>query len=72
MADIQAMMNKEVEVSANGVTYTGILIEVSEKEVYLKNAMQWITLPTSAIGEIRLKKTEDSLPTKPEGANQEN
>jgi hypothetical protein len=56
MSDIRTMIGNEVIVSANGVQYTGVLIEVSDSEVYLKSPFQWITLPVSSVGDIRLSK----------------
>jgi hypothetical protein len=61
MPDIQSMVGKNVEVSANGIIYSGELIEVSDVEVYLKGSMQWLSLPTSSVSEIRLK---DALPVR--------
>ncbi len=58
MADIQAMIGKEVEVIANGTKYTGTLIEVSDSEVHLKSSMQWIALPVSSVSEVKLKGSE--------------
>ena len=55
MPDIQSMLNKEVEVFANGVRYTGVLVEVSETEVHLKSTLQWISLPTVSVTQIKLK-----------------
>jgi hypothetical protein len=55
MPDIQSMLNKEVVVIANGVTYTGVLIEVSETEVHLKSTLQWIALPAVSVSQIKLK-----------------
>jgi len=55
MADIQAMLGKEVEVVANGMRYSGILIEVSDEEVSLKNPNQWLSLPVSSVNSIKLK-----------------
>jgi hypothetical protein len=55
MPDIQSMIGKEVEVIANGMLYTGVLIEVSDVEVHLKGAFQWIALPVSAVSEMKLK-----------------
>jgi hypothetical protein len=55
MPDIQSMIGKEVEVIANGVRYTGILIEVSDTEVHLKGTMQWISLPASSVSQIKPK-----------------
>lgn len=57
MSDLLSMIGKEVEVFASGMQYTGTLIEVSETEVHLKCPLQWITLPVSSVGEIRLKET---------------
>jgi len=55
MADIQSMLGKEVEVIANGMKYAGVLVEVSDVEVHLKCAMQWISLPVSSVSDVRLK-----------------
>jgi hypothetical protein len=54
MPDIQSMIGKEVEVIANGVSYRGVLMEVSDTEVHLKSTMQWMSLPTSSVSVIRL------------------
>jgi hypothetical protein len=56
MSDIQQMIGKEVVVMANGMKYTGVLIEVSDAEVQLKGPFQWITLATSSVSEIRLNE----------------
>jgi len=56
MPDILSMINKEVEVIANGMKYVGVLIEVSDVEVQLKGPFQWITLPVSSVSEIRPKE----------------
>lgn len=55
MPDIQSMIGKEVEVIANGMKYTGVLVEVSDAEVNLKGSFQWITLPVSSVSGIKLK-----------------
>jgi len=57
MPDIQSMIGKEVEVIANGSSYTGVLIEVSDTEVHLKGLMQWIALPASSVTVVKLKET---------------
>lgn len=62
MPDIQSMIGKEVMVMANGMQYTGVLIEVSDAEVHLKGLFQWIALPTSSVNEITLKKAEETGP----------
>ncbi len=56
MPDIQSMIGKEVEVIANGMRYTGVLIEVSDVEVHLKGPYQWIALPVSSVSEVKLKE----------------
>lgn len=58
MPDIQSMIGKEVDVLANGMKYTGVLIEVSDVEVHLKGSMQWISLPISSVSEIKPKGSE--------------
>jgi len=57
MADIQSMIGKEVEVIANGMKYTGVLIEVSDVDIHLKGSMQWMSLPASSVSQIKLKPT---------------
>jgi hypothetical protein len=54
MPDIQSMIGKEVEVTANGMKYRGVLIEVSDVEVHLRGSFQWIALPISSVSEINL------------------
>jgi len=53
MPDVQDMIGKEVEVIANGVSYTGVLIEVSDTEVHLKGMLGYVSLPTSAVTSVR-------------------
>ncbi len=53
MPDIQEMIGKEVEVIANGVSYRGVLIEVSDTEVHIRTSMQWLALPASSVTSIR-------------------
>jgi hypothetical protein len=55
MPDIQSMIGKEVDVIANGMQYTGILVEVSDSDVHLKGPFQWISLPVSTVSEVKLK-----------------
>jgi hypothetical protein len=62
MADIQSMIGKEVEVIANGMEYTGVLIEVSDAEVHLKGSFQWIALPASSVSLIKLKGVVEREP----------
>ncbi len=56
MPDIQSMIGKEVEVTSNGVVYRGKLIEVSDLEVHIQGAFQWIALPISSVTDIRPAK----------------
>jgi hypothetical protein len=56
MPDIQSMMGKEVEVIANGMKYTGVLVEVSDVEVHLKGSFQYVSLPVSVVTEMKLKE----------------
>lgn len=60
MAELQYMLGKEVVVIANGVQYSGVLIEVSDTEVHLKGVMQWITLPASSVSTIKLASVAES------------
>jgi hypothetical protein len=53
MPDIIEMIGKEVEVIANGMSYTGVLIEVSDTEVHLKGMLGYVSLPTSGVTEVR-------------------
>jgi hypothetical protein len=54
MPDIQEMLGKEVEVIANGLSYRGTLIEVSDTEVHIKSQLQYVSLPASSVTEVRL------------------
>jgi hypothetical protein len=54
MPDIQDMIGKEVEVIANGISYRGELVEITDSAVNLKTLMQWISLPVSAVNTIEL------------------
>ena len=53
MPDIMDMIGKEVEVIANGVSYKGVLVEVSESDVHLKGMLGYVSLPTSGVTEVR-------------------
>ncbi len=54
MPDIQQMIGKEVEAIANGITYRGVLVEVSDTEVYIRSTMQWMALPVNTVSVVRL------------------
>lgn len=51
--DIAQMIGKKVEVVAHEITYTGILMEVSEEEINLKGEYQWIGIPIENVVSIR-------------------
>ena len=53
MPNIMEMIGKDVEVIANGVSYKGVLVEVSETEVHLKGMLGYVSLPTSGVTEVR-------------------
>ncbi len=53
MPDISELVGKEVEVLANGMSYRGTLVEVSDTEVHLKTSMQWVALPASSVSQIK-------------------
>ncbi len=76
MQDIREMIGKEVEVFAQGISYRGTLIEVSDTEVHLRTLLQWLTLPASAVGDIRTVErsapaTADRIIVEPEPAEGE-
>ena len=54
MAEIREMIGKEVEVTAGGMAYRGTLIEVTDSEVTIRTALQWVSLPASSVGQMRL------------------
>lgn len=47
------LIGKKVEVEANGITYTGRLVEISESEVHLETELGWVTLLTEHVVNIR-------------------
>ncbi len=53
MPELHSMIGKEVEMLANGMRYTGILIEVTDTEVHLKMANQWMSLSISTVSDIK-------------------
>ncbi len=63
MQNIQDLVGKEVEIIANGMNYTGILIEVSDTEVHIRTPLQWVALPAESVSAVRLK---DSFEREPE------
>ena len=61
------MIGKEVDVMANGMKYSGVLVEVSDTEVHLKTSMQWVSLPASSVSTIALKRRETLATSADEG-----
>ncbi len=51
------LIGKLVEVMANNTIYTGILVEMSETDVYLEAPTGWIVIPTDQVALIREKET---------------
>lgn len=43
------LMGKEVEFQANGITYRGKLVQITENEVHLQTTMGWIVIQTDKI-----------------------
>ena len=56
------LIGKRVNISAGGVVYTGILMEISDSEVHLQTDMQWITLEMDNIASIELADTHTTTP----------
>jgi len=62
MQNIQGLVGKEVEVIANGMNYTGILIEVSDTEVHIRTPLQWVALPAESVSAIKLRGAVEREP----------
>ena len=54
MPDIIEMIGKEVEVIANGTSYRGTLVEVSDTEVHIRSRLQYVSLPASSVTVVSL------------------
>ncbi len=46
------MIGKDVVVYANGITYSGKLVEINDQEVYLEAESGWLTIPVAQIEQI--------------------
>lgn len=57
--NVNDLIRQEVEILAQGIRYTGILIEVNDQEVHLQSPLQWIVLPVSHVTSIRKLCDED-------------
>jgi len=53
MDELESLKGQQVEVVYNTLIYRGELAGASEDEVYLKTAMDWVTLPMVGITQIR-------------------
>jgi hypothetical protein len=56
------LIGKEVEVIANGMKYTGVLIEVSDAEVHLRTPLQWLALPAEGVSSVKLRGAVEREP----------
>lgn len=50
------LRGKTVEVTANDILYTGVLIEIDETDVYLQAESGWIVIPVEQVASIREKE----------------
>ncbi len=50
---MQNLTGKEVVVYTSETTYTGKLIELGEKELYLQSEEGWIVVPVEKISDIK-------------------
>jgi len=57
--DINAMVNKEVVVVANGIEYRGKLVEVTETEVSLQGALGWMSVPVESVTSMNLVEEDE-------------
>jgi len=49
------LIGKVVEVMANNIVYTGVLVEIGEEEVYLESETGSIVIPTEQIASLKEK-----------------
>ena len=47
------LLGKRVVVIANGITYTGKFVEISEEEVHLESESGWVVIPVERVAVIR-------------------
>jgi len=47
------LTGKVVEVFANGITYCGRLVEISDKELCLESESGWIVIPIDSVQSVR-------------------
>ena len=53
------LIGQIVEVSANYITYTGKLVEISETEVHLETDSGWVVIPVEQVSAIRAVEAGD-------------
>ncbi|MBI3995797.1 MAG: hypothetical protein HY349_07465 [Nitrospirae bacterium] len=51
--ELESLKGQQVEVVFNTLIYRGELAGASEDEIYLKTAMDWVTLPMEGITQVR-------------------
>ena len=47
------LKGKEVEVTALGISYQGVLVEIGETEVHLQSETGWIVIPMDQVSDIK-------------------
>ncbi len=52
------LIGKRVEVMANDILYTGVLVELGETDVYLEAQAGWIVIPMDQVAFIREKEQD--------------
>jgi len=46
------LIGKQVEVTASGISYFGVLVEIGETEVHLQAETGWISIPMDQVTDI--------------------
>ncbi len=50
---MQELVGKKVDVHASDVVYSGVLVEIGEREVHLQSETGWVVIPLERIVEIK-------------------
>jgi len=53
MDELESFRGQQVEVIYNNLTYRGELAGASEDEIFLKTAVDWVTLPMEGVSQVR-------------------
>lgn len=53
MDELESLKGQRVELSYNGIWYSGLLSGASESEIFLKTDTDWLSLPMEEVREIR-------------------